>query len=227
MEWPGTGNEEDGSSEIDIDFSLVDVLDGIVDQTNATVAYASCEQCQTIAIAIQVVLVNSPVEQLTPRNIGLAFNDGCVTCVTVALAYQIVIGNGQKLEFTKEARKRLRAIAKALRRLERSDGTAQEVVDEVNRIMADLGDVLSTGLRTAGPLRDEDDEDVADQERDDDERPDQSRLAPEAGAAPTPTPAPAAPGTTPTPTPTATVTPAPTATAEPTVTPEPTATATP
>lgn len=58
-------NEEDGSSEIDISFDIEAVLDGIVDQTNAAVAYASCEQCQTIAIAIQVVLVNSPVEILT------------------------------------------------------------------------------------------------------------------------------------------------------------------
>ena len=179
------------------------------------------------------MLVNSPVEVLTPRNVAVAINDNCIACVTVALAYQIVIGEGQKLEFTKEARKRLREIAKALRRLERSDGSAQEVVDEVSRIMTDLGDVLSTGLRAAGPLRQEEEDHRGDEgggNREDHGRGDPSaQSAPTAEATPTPSPPP--PSTTatptPTPTPTATVTPSPTATAEPTVTPEPTATATP
>jgi putative peptide zinc metalloprotease protein len=225
-------NDEDGSSKIDIAFDLEQVLDGVVDQTNAAVAYASCEQCQTIAIAVQIVLVNSPVDVIAPHNIAVAINDDCVTCVTVALAYQIVIGQGQKLEFTREAKKRLRAIATALRRLERSDGTAQEVVDEFNRIMTDLTDVLSTGLRAAGPLRAEDDDE---EERDRDEAGDQrsgepdDAATPEAAGTPTPSPAPSEPGATPTatPSPQATATPSPTATAEPTVTPEPTATATP
>src|ERR687895_1452329 len=76
----GEVNTRDGSTQIDIDFDLVEVLDGIVDQTNAAVAYASCEHCTTIAIAIQVVLVNSPVEALAPKNIAVAINDECVTC---------------------------------------------------------------------------------------------------------------------------------------------------
>ena len=37
------GNTRDESTQIDIDFDLVEVLDGIVDQTNIAAAYASCE----------------------------------------------------------------------------------------------------------------------------------------------------------------------------------------
>ncbi len=158
-------NEQDGSSEIDVAFDIRRVLDGIVDQTNAAVAYSSCQECQTIAIAIQVVLVNNgPVEVLTPENLAVAINEGCLTCVTVALAYQFVLGEPTKLRFTGEAQRRLTEIARALRELESSGGSAQEAVDEVNRIMTDLGDVLATGLTSAGPPRDEDDENRDDQE---------------------------------------------------------------
>jgi putative peptide zinc metalloprotease protein len=209
-------NGEDGSSEVDIDFSVVEVLDGIVDQTNAAVAYASCEECQTIAIAIQVVLVNSPVETIAPKNIAVAINDNCVTCVTVALAYQIVIGDAQKLEFTREAKRRLRQIARRLREIERSGGSAQEIVDSVNEVMNDLVDVLQTGLQPAGPLRDEERDGRGDRDRPEDEG--------------TPTPSPTAtPSVTPSATPTASPTPSVTATptVTPSATPTPSATATP
>jgi putative peptide zinc metalloprotease protein len=236
------GNTRDDSTRIDIEFDLVEVLDGIVDQTNIAAAYASCEHCTTIAIAIQVVLVNSPVEVLAPHNIAVAINDGCVACVTVALAWQLVIGDAQKLEFTKEARKRLKRIARELRRIERSGGTADEVVAGVNTVLGDLIDVLETGLVPAGPLVEpEDGHGDGDGDQQQLEAPDEEASpAPEPSGSPTPEPSEDAPTATPTPepsedAPTATPTPEPTATAtpepstapEPSVTPEPTPTATP
>ena len=223
------GNTRDGSTQIDIDFDLVEVLDGIVDQTNIAAAYASCDHCTTIAIAIQIVLVNSPVEVLAPRNLAVAINDGCVTCVTVALAWQLVIGDAQRLEFTKEARKRLKRIARELRRLERSGGTADEVVAGVNTALADLIDVLETGLVPAGPLVEPDDDgDGEEEDQQQLEAPGQEATpTPEPSASPAPEPSQDAPPATPTPEPTETATPEPSTTPEPTVTPEPTPTATP
>ena len=198
-------NTRDDSTRIDIDFDLVEVLDGIVDQTNIAAAYASCEHCTTIAIAIQVVLVNSPVEVLAPHNIAVAINDECVTCVTVALAWQLVIGDAQKLEFTKEARKRLKRIARELRRIERSGGTADEVVAGVNTVLGDLIDVLQTGLVPAGPLVEPDDDGGHGDGDDDEDEDDQQQLdAPDDEATPTPEPTPAEPSETVTPEPTTT-----------------------
>jgi putative peptide zinc metalloprotease protein len=67
-------NTEDGSRQVDIAFDVRKVMDGMVDQTNLALALAKCSECQTVAIAIQVVLVNSPVDVLAPKNLAYAVN---------------------------------------------------------------------------------------------------------------------------------------------------------
>ena len=95
----------------------------MVDQTNAAVAYASCEECQTIAIAIQIVLVSGDVDVVAPTNVAYAINANCTTCVTVAFAYQFVWGNGGTITLSREAKRKIREIARAFRELERSGGS--------------------------------------------------------------------------------------------------------
>ena len=50
-------NEKDGKSVFDLAFDVREVSNGVVDQTNSAVAYANCENCQTVAIAVQIILV--------------------------------------------------------------------------------------------------------------------------------------------------------------------------
>src|SRR4051812_44308721 len=83
-------NQKDNSSQIDVAFDFRRVMNGIVDQTNAAVAYSSCNECQTIAVAVQAILVVGDVNVVTPTNLAIAINQNCTTCMTVALAYQWV-----------------------------------------------------------------------------------------------------------------------------------------
>jgi len=46
-------NTEDDSSVFEFAFDIRRVMNGIVDQTNVAVAYSSCENCKTVAIAIR------------------------------------------------------------------------------------------------------------------------------------------------------------------------------
>jgi putative peptide zinc metalloprotease protein len=224
----GAVNTEDGSTEVDISFDFQRVVDGVVDQTNAAVAYASCEECQTIAIAIQIVLVSGDVDVVAPRNVAYAINANCVSCVTVALAYQFVWGNGTEIRLTGEARRKLAQIARAFRELERSGGSVDDVIEETNRLLGELSEALAEGIETTGPPP----ERSGGEAEEDDAEPSATATpaaSPEgdepAGgepAEPTETPA---PSETPTAEPTAT--PEPSATAEPSPTPSPTATPTP
>src|SRR5919198_2620937 len=75
-------NTKDHNTASDIAFNLARVLNGDVDQTNAAVAYASCTDCRTVALAIQVVLVMGEVESVTPQNIAIAINENCTACET-------------------------------------------------------------------------------------------------------------------------------------------------
>ena len=149
-------NQEDGSTEVEISFDVEKVLDGIINQTNTAEAYASCQECQTIAIAIQVVLASGPVDNVAvPINTAEALNVECTACLTVAFAYQFVFANGERVQFTREARRRLAALARAFRKLERRADkgkiSAQDVLDELDVLMDELSDVLANGIEPIGP----------------------------------------------------------------------------
>ena len=50
-------NTKDGATVFKVAFAIRHVMNGVVDQTNGAVAYASCTDCTTVAIAIEIVLV--------------------------------------------------------------------------------------------------------------------------------------------------------------------------
>ena len=155
-------NEEDGGDVFDLAFDIRRVMNGVVDQTNTAVAYSSCSNCRTIAIAVQVVLVMGPAETVNPENVALAINENCTTCETLASAYQIVLGTGGPVRFTREARNQVREIQEALAALGDSDAPIADIKAEADRLVADLKAVLQTGLV---PVREEEDDDDDDRRR--------------------------------------------------------------
>lgn len=144
-------NDKDGSSVFDVAFQIRRVSSGVVDQTNAAVAYASCESCQTVAVAIQIVLVSGPADTITPTNLAIAINEDCTTCQTMALAYQYVFGTGDVIGFTPEGQRRLNEIRKALRDLSGSELTLDEINAQLAELTGQIGDVLATEVVVRGP----------------------------------------------------------------------------
>lgn len=139
-------NDKDGSSVFKLAFSIARVSGDVVDSTNVAVAYASCSDCQTVAIAIQVVLVTGDPSVVTPQNVAIAINDTCDLCDTLASAYQIVLGSGEQVRFTDEGRRRIAAIRKRLHALKSSDLSIEQIQAEVAAAVGDLKQVLSTEL---------------------------------------------------------------------------------
>lgn len=207
-------NTTDGSSVFDLALDIEKVASGAVDQTNLAVAYSSCTECRTVAIAIQIVIVVGSATTVTPQNIAIAINEGCDTCQTLASAYQFVIGVDGPFRFTREGRKRIKAIQRALKELADPDIPIDEVQRRLDVLMHDLADVLDNEIVQLPRRDDRDDEDPEQEERSD-------RQRPEPSATPTATPEPAStPDPVPTPTPEASPTATPTATPEPTATPD-------
>lgn len=139
-------NQKDGSSIFDLAFEVRRVSSGVVDQTNSAVAYSSCESCQTVAIAFQIVLVSGSPDTVAPTNLAVAINEECTTCQTIALAYQFVFGTGQPLEFTKEGRERLKEIRKGLKALGEEGLTPDEIRAGAQQLADEVRLLLSTGL---------------------------------------------------------------------------------
>lgn len=159
-------NDKDGSSVIDIAFDIRRVSSGVVDQTNVAAAYATCNSCQTVAIAIQIVLVSGGANTITPTNVAVALNEGCNACQTMALAYQFIFGNGDTLVFTPEGRKRLNEVRRDLRELAGEGLTNEEIKARVTELTDEIRDILATEVVSRGR---DDDEREGDRDRRDDE----------------------------------------------------------
>ena len=141
-------NTEDGASVFRLAFSVRMVANGVVDEDNHAWALASCTDCQTVALAFQVVLVWNDPNVVVPHNQAVAYNDQCVECLTYASATQIVLGFDGPVRFTDEGRRRLAELQRALADLE--DGIGEMSATELNAAVAaakqELVSILSEEL---------------------------------------------------------------------------------
>jgi putative peptide zinc metalloprotease protein len=164
-------NEEDGTSIFKLAFHIRRITDEVVDPTNLALAYSSCENCRTVAISIQVVLVASDPRIVAPENLALAVNFECTMCETFASAYQFVLGTGDDFHFSKEGRRAIRDIHKQLRDLRHSELSIPELDAEVDRLADELFAVIKKEIAAQEDDEDDDDDDTdddTDDERDDD-----------------------------------------------------------
>jgi putative peptide zinc metalloprotease protein len=111
-------NTTDGATVFRVAFSIRTVADGTVDQTNTAAALARCTDCQTVALAFQIVLVRGDADIATPENRAIAINDQCDTCLTYASATQIVLSISDGAHLTGEGQQRLRDLQVQLAELE-------------------------------------------------------------------------------------------------------------
>lgn len=144
-------NRQHGASVFDLAFSVRRVAGDTVDETNTATAYASCETCQTVAIAIQVVLVTAENPNVVnPTNVAVAVNEECITCATFAGAYQLVYGTGGPVRLTAAGRRQIALIRRELRELgrlfERGELTTGDVKTAVTDLTQDLRRVLDEEL---------------------------------------------------------------------------------
>ena len=151
-------NTDDGASLFRLAFSVRIVANGVVDETNSAYALASCTDCQTVALAFQVVLVHGDVDVAVPENRAVAYNDQCAECVTYASATQIVLGFDGPVRFTADGHRRLAAVRRSLRQLEeRAAGlTLPQLNAEVQAAKSELVAILEQELVEieTGPKKD-------------------------------------------------------------------------
>src|SRR5918992_4043117 len=137
-------NTKDGSSIFRLAFNVRRVAGEVVDQANAAVAFASCEDCRTVAVSLQLLLVMSDPDVVTPTNLALAVNQDCTSCETLVSAYQYVLGVGGPVHFDAEGNTELAAIREALRDLAREsdDYELAEIQAEIDVLIERLGVVV-------------------------------------------------------------------------------------
>lgn len=217
-------NRHDGKAESKAGFSLKSVSGDVVDNANAAVAVsADCSGCRTVAVALQVVLVEGQASTIAPENYAIALNQNCTGCETMAAAYQYVVTTGGNVRFTAEGNQAMAEIEAEIRDVAASELSLPQIDASldglVDRYWTVVDEQLAEVGAQAGKVDNPKQEDV-DIDTSDDAGPSASP-SPSAtesaqtggtadGGAPTPCPSPieaAEPTPSPTPSPTPTPTP--------------------
>lgn len=146
-------NTTDDSEKIKLSFKVSKTKDDPSDPANAAAAVSSCENCRTIAIAIQAVIVLEDPSIISPTNLAIAINQNCTLCETYADARQHVITTDGPANFSKENRDRIKAIRDQLKQIKQDekdgDLTFDQLKARVDALSAELADVLADEFRTS------------------------------------------------------------------------------
>jgi putative peptide zinc metalloprotease protein len=143
-------NTKDGTDIFKLAFKIARVNQDIVDQSNAAVAFNSCEDCQSIAIAFQIVLIFSDPAVVSSENLALALNYECDTCIAFASAYQWLLTTDGPVHLTAGGNQRIAELRKRLHDLANADLTIDQLRAELDEIRDEVADILATELVPAG-----------------------------------------------------------------------------
>ncbi len=147
-----TINMKDGFSIWSFAFKVTRVMGDVVDDSNAAASVSSCTDCQSIAVALQVVLIMGEATVIAPTNLALALNVECTSCETLASAYQWVFTTGGPVRFTPEGNRRLAEIRRAFIELlaNAENLTLADLQAQIDDLSEQLSDVVETQLLPAG-----------------------------------------------------------------------------
>jgi putative peptide zinc metalloprotease protein len=183
-------NTEDDSSVFDFSFSIERVVADVVDNDNAAIAVASCNRCQTVAIAVQVVLIFSDPSVVTTDNLAFALNIECSLCETLASAYQYVLTTGGPVHFTNEGNKAIHDLKRQMKNLGEGDLSIFDIQAALDSLVSQLFAIVGSELVAAGASKSGSapDEDAVDDATPESTESPATESTPEPTATPTPTP---------------------------------------
>jgi putative peptide zinc metalloprotease protein len=144
-------NTKDGFDLFRMAFKITRATGDVVDASNGAVAFSSCTECQTIAIAFQVVLIFSDPSVITTENVAIAFNYLCELCESLAYAYQFVFSTGGPVHFTPEGNRALAQLRRDLHALRHADLSLDELIAQLKALARRLEQIIRTELVSSGP----------------------------------------------------------------------------
>ncbi|GAC1653873.1 MAG: hypothetical protein NVS4B8_29110 [Herpetosiphon sp.] len=112
---------------------------------NVAFSYASCTDCQTFAVALQINLISKRATTVAPQNVALALNYQCTRCHTVADAYQYVYMVEDPENVPDDAEKLIKELDKELNKIaHESDLTTAQAEARINAVITRFTSFAST-----------------------------------------------------------------------------------
>jgi hypothetical protein len=128
---------------------LVRISGPTVRPANTAIALGeSCTGCQTIAVALQLVLyAKGTAHDVSPSNAAVAVNAACNACITIAHADQYVLGVDDPKQDVADVRSLINAMQRELNAIDNDPSvTADQAEARVRAVIAQF-DSLASSLR--------------------------------------------------------------------------------
>jgi len=121
-----------------------------VDNENVAIAHSECTDCRTVAVAVQAIIIEGPVNDFRPGNAAAAVNTNCLRCQTFAYARQEVLQADGKVPLSDDAEAQYEAIQDQIRDVSRSDASFDDITVQLDSLVDELVAVLQAEVDRAG-----------------------------------------------------------------------------
>lgn len=121
---------------------------------NSALANTTCDDCRTVALSVQVVMVSGASVDITANNRAEAVNQNCSDCESLALAYQFLVKTRNPLELPKATRDRLEQIEMALGQLRTSESGIADIKAAVDVYVGEVLTLVQTAAQNQPAVSD-------------------------------------------------------------------------
>lgn len=138
-------NQTDYRLHVDGRVQLNEIPGPNVEPVNLASAYSSCQNCQTLAVALQINLISKSATDVRPENAAVAVNYGCNGCDTVAVAFQYVLSVDDPTQVPAEAHQLVADMKNELATLNGQQGlTLAGAEQQVSAVIGQFQDLASS-----------------------------------------------------------------------------------
>lgn len=130
---------------------------GTVDPGNLAAAYSSCTGCNSLAVALQLNLVEGSPDTVAPENVAVALNEDCTKCYSWADAYQSTISVDDAEDIAEDIEDDVYRLNRKLHRIARMRNlSAAEVQARAEAVIAEFKALVAEIDADADDDRDDD-----------------------------------------------------------------------
>jgi hypothetical protein len=116
---------------------------------SSNIAFAksyACTGCNSVAVALQAVVVTGDPSTVVPGNAAVATNDGCTGCTSYAFAYQYVVSVGRPFYLDPAAQGQLATLRAQIAELAASDLPPDELTSRLDAVVAQFKTTIDAAL---------------------------------------------------------------------------------
>jgi putative peptide zinc metalloprotease protein len=122
----------------------------IVADENTALARASCTDCRTVAVAVQLVVIDGTVSEFVPLNAAVALNEACTRCETYAYARQEIITVDGGFALSGAGRDAVQRIEDDIDAVAASGESFADIGTELDALTVDLVGVVQSDVGRSG-----------------------------------------------------------------------------